>query len=134
MATVLDALSWVFLTLGGAFIFIGGVGLVRMPTFYARLHASSLTDSAGTILILAGLVCQVSAGIDAFKLLATLAFLLVTGPTASYALANAALLAGVPTDAQSVDDDDGQGDAVHGQNGGETRIDNLRPNPAEQED
>jgi len=88
-------LSWVLLAAGGAFVFIGGLGALRLPDFYTRMHAASLTDGMGTILILLGIVLQAGWSLASIKLLAILAFLLLTGPTASYALANAALLSGV---------------------------------------
>jgi multicomponent Na+:H+ antiporter subunit G len=95
MALVIDILSWTLLTLGGVFIFIGGLGALRLPNFYTRMHAASLTDSMGSILVLLGVLLQAGWSLAAVKLLAILAFLLLTGPTASYALANSALLSGL---------------------------------------
>lgn len=95
MDLVIDILSWILLTVGGAFIFIGGLGALRLPNLYTRMHAASLTDSMGSILILLGIMLQAGWSLAAFKLLAILAFLLLTGPTASYALANSALLSGL---------------------------------------
>lgn len=99
MDLVVDALSWILLTCGGLFVLTGGIGALRMREFYPRLHAASLTDSAGTILILLGTVLQAGFTLASFKLLAVLLFLLLTGPTATYALANAALVAGMRLDA-----------------------------------
>lgn len=95
MDLVIDILSWILLTVGGAFIFIGGLGALRLPNFYTRMHAASLTDGMGSILILLGIMLQAGWSLAAFKLLAILVFLLITGPTASYALANSALLSGL---------------------------------------
>lgn len=99
MAEVLDwslwLASWVMLTLGSGFVLTGGIGAVRMPTLYGRIHASSLTDSLGPILVLGGVMLQAGWSIETLKLLAILVFMMITGPTATYALANAALLAGV---------------------------------------
>ena len=95
MDSAIDALSWILLTAGGAFIFVGGLGALRLPDFYTRMHAASLTDSMGSILILLGIMLQAGWSLAAVKLLAILAFLLLTGPTASYALANSALLSGL---------------------------------------
>ena len=100
---MIDMLSWVLLAAGGAFVFIGGLGALRLPDFYSRMHAASLTDGMGTILILLGIVLQAGWSLAAIKLLAILAFLLLTGPTASYALANAALLSGVEPGSKTSD-------------------------------
>lgn len=95
MDSAIDVLSWILLTLGGAFVFVGGLGALRLPNFYTRMHAASLTDSMASILILLGIMLQAGWSLAAIKLLAILAFLLLTGPTASYALANSALLSGL---------------------------------------
>ncbi|MCF6262400.1 MAG: monovalent cation/H(+) antiporter subunit G [Xanthomonadales bacterium] len=102
MTTVIDILSWVLLLAGSIFVFIGGIGTLRFPTFYTRLHAASLTDGIGTILILGGLVLQAGWTLAAFKLLAILVFLLLTGPTAAYALANAADMSGMKPEENEV--------------------------------
>jgi len=94
MALIVDLLSWSLLSVGGIFILIGGIGVVRLPEFYTRMHAASLTDSIGTILILVGIILQAGVSLAAFKLMAILVFMLLTGPTATYALANAALMSG----------------------------------------
>ena len=91
---LLDILSWLLLTIGGLFVFIGGVGAIRMPDLYTRMHAASITDSIGPILIITGILLQSGLSLASVKLLAILLFLLLTGPTASNALASAALLAG----------------------------------------
>ncbi|MFA7554283.1 MAG: monovalent cation/H(+) antiporter subunit G [Spongiibacteraceae bacterium] len=95
MALVIDLLSWSLLSIGGIFILIGGIGVLRLPEFYTRMHAASLTDSMGTILILVGIMLQSGASLATIKLIAILVFMLLTGPTATYALANAALLSGM---------------------------------------
>ena len=101
MATVLDVLSWVMLLSGAGFVLIGGIGILRLPDLYTRMHAASLTDTLGTLLILGGIVVQSGLTLASVKLLAIAVFLLLTGPTATYALANAALLAGLlPRDAE----------------------------------
>jgi multicomponent Na+:H+ antiporter subunit G len=95
MALLLDAVSWILLSAGGAFVLIGGVGILRMPTIYTRMHAASVTDTMGTLLILLGIMLQAGLTLATVKLAAIVMFLLLTGPTASYALANAAMLSGV---------------------------------------
>ena len=91
---ILDILSWVLLTLGGLFVLIGGIGALRMPDLYTRMHAASVTDSMGAILVLTGIMLQAGWTLATIKLIAILIFLLLTSPTSSNALASAALLAG----------------------------------------
>ncbi len=94
MTLAIDILSWVLLTLGGVSVLIGGIGALRMPDLYTRMHAASVTDSLGSILVLFGIMLQSGWSLATIKLAAILLFLLLTGPTASNALASAALLAG----------------------------------------
>ncbi|TGD72228.1 sodium:proton antiporter [Mangrovimicrobium sediminis] len=102
---VLDILSWVLLCTGGAFVLIGGIGALRLPGFYTRLHAASLTETMATILIFAGMILQAGLSLAAIKLFAIMVFLLLTAPTASYALANAALQSGLRPVAQREGED-----------------------------
>ena len=94
MTTLLDVLSWVLLTLGGISVLIGGIGALRMPDLYTRMHAASVTDSMGAMLVLSGIMLQAGWSLVTIKLIAILLFLLLTSPTSSNALASAALLAG----------------------------------------
>jgi multicomponent Na+:H+ antiporter subunit G len=91
----LDILSWVLLVGGGLFVLIGGIGVMRLPDLYTRMHAASLTDTMGTVMILFGIMLQAGLSLAAVKLGAIAVFLLLTGPTATYALANAAMLSGL---------------------------------------
>ena len=93
-ATVLDILSWALLTLGGISVLIGGIGALRLPDLFTRMHAASVTDSIGAILVIGGIMLQAGLSLATIKLAAILLFLLLTSPTASNALAAAAMLAG----------------------------------------
>lgn len=97
MDLLLDIASAVLLLTGGFFVFVGGYGVMRMPEFFTRMHAASLTDTGGAALILLGLMLQGGITLVPLKLAAIFLFLFLTSPTASYALANAALLSGVKT-------------------------------------
>lgn len=99
-----DAMSWVLLTAGGLFVLIGGIGALRMPNLYTRMHAASVTDTMGAILVLGGVMVQAGLSLATIKLAAILMFLLITSPTSSYALAHAAILAGIKPDAGSAAD------------------------------
>ncbi len=94
MALLLDIASWILLMLGGIAVLIGGIGALRMPDLYTRMHAASVTDSMGAILIMVGIILQAGLSLATIKLGAILLFLLLTSPTASNALAAAALVAG----------------------------------------
>lgn len=90
-----DALSWILVFGGGVFVVIGAVGMLRMPDFFTRMHAASILDTFGASMILVGLMVQTDSFLVAVKLLFLLLFLLLTGPTATHALARAAVHAGL---------------------------------------
>ena len=104
MELVLDLASWVLLSAGGVFVLIGGIGALRMPNLYTRMHAASVTDTMGAALVLTGVMLQAGLSLATIKLAAILLFLLITSPTSSYALASAALMAGIKPDAGSAAD------------------------------
>ena len=95
MEVLRDIASWALLVSGGAFCIIGGLGLLRLPDVYARMHAAGITDTLGAGLILAGLMVQGGFSLVTAKLILILVFLLFTSPTSTYALANAAYRRGL---------------------------------------
>lgn len=101
---ILDTISWIMLSAGAFFVLVGGVGALRMPNLYTRMHAASVTDTMGAILVLGGIMVQAGLTLATIKLAAILLFLLITSPTSSYALAHAALLAGIKPEAGSAAD------------------------------
>ncbi|WP_206211952.1 monovalent cation/H(+) antiporter subunit G [Wenzhouxiangella sp. XN24] len=95
MAVAIDLLSWVLILVGGAFGIIGGIGLLRLPDFFSRIHAASVTDSMCAPCIIAGFMLQSGFTLVTVKLLFLIVFLFLTSPTASHALAKAALHSGL---------------------------------------
>lgn len=93
--TVVHWLGSALLVIGAASVLVGGIGVIRMPDLYTRMHASSLTDTVASLALLTGLMLHSGLTLATFKLFTILAFVLLTGPTATYALANAAFSSGV---------------------------------------
>ena len=87
----LDIASWALLMAGSGFVLTGGLGLVRLPDFYTRIHAAGMVDTLGAGLIVAGLMLQSGFTQVSAKLLLVLVFLFLTGPTATHAVAHAAV-------------------------------------------
>jgi multicomponent Na+:H+ antiporter subunit G len=95
MDLVLDVLSIACLLIGSAFAVIGGVGIVRLPDFFARIHGAGITDTLGAGFILLGLMFQAGLTLILVKLLLIWFFLFITSPTSTHALAKSALTHGV---------------------------------------
>ena len=94
-ALLIDILSWAMILAGSFFVIIGAVGILRFPDFWSRLHAASVTESAGMILLLIGMALQTGWTLIAFKLGVIGVFMLITGPTSTHAVTNAALVSGL---------------------------------------
>ena len=88
---VWDVLSWLSILGGLFFILVGGIGVLRFPDVYTRLHAAGMTDTMGAGLVLVGLSFQEGLTLITVRLLMIWAFLLFTSPIATHALARAAL-------------------------------------------
>jgi multicomponent Na+:H+ antiporter subunit G len=101
--TIVEIASWVLILSGSVFAVIGAFGTVRFPDFWSRLHAMSITDSAAVILLTLGMCLQAGFTLVTVKLLIIWCFLFVTGPTASHAVANAALISGLRPKAENKD-------------------------------
>ena len=95
MNSVVHFLSWACLLAGGTFSIIGAVGLVRMPSLFTRMHAASVTDTLGAGLVLLGLLLQAGPTLVALKLIVLGLLIVFASPTATHALAKAALARGV---------------------------------------
>ena len=90
----IDGLSWLCLAAGGGFCMVGAAGLVRMPDFYTRTHAASVIETLGAGLILLGLLLQAGLTLVAVKLLIIGMLIFFASPTATHALARAAMVRG----------------------------------------
>jgi multicomponent Na+:H+ antiporter subunit G len=95
MTVLFDLISVVFLVTGSFFAVIGGVGIVRLPEFFSRMHGAGITDTMGAGMIMIGLMFQAGASLVTVKLLMILFFLLVTSPSSCHALAKAAITHGM---------------------------------------
>ena len=98
-SSILQFLSWTFILGGTFFTVVGAIGTLRFPDFWA--HAASVTESAGVILLLAGLCLHAGWTLVTVKLIFIGVFLFITGPTSTHAIANAALVSGLRPKEQS---------------------------------
>lgn len=85
--------QWVgntLLLVGSLAVLVGGIGVLRMPDVYTRLHAAGVTDTLGAGAVLLGLCLHSEPGIHLIKLLLIWLFLWMTSPVSSHVLAKAA--------------------------------------------
>ncbi len=95
MENLREIVVWACLGAGSVFSVIGGIGVIRMPDFYTRTHAASITDTLGATLILLGLGVHSGLNLITIKLVIIFLFLYLTSPTAAHALVKAAYSKGL---------------------------------------
>lgn len=88
---MIELIASFLVVLGALIVIIGLIGVYRMPDFYTRIHAASVIDTLGTMLIITGLIILAGLSLISLKLLLILLFILFTTPAASHALAKSAL-------------------------------------------
>ena len=91
MDTLIQISSGFFLLVGSFLCVSGGVGILRFPDFYTRMHAVGVTETLATAMILIGLILHNPDFLVDIKLMLILLMTLFISPSASHALANAAM-------------------------------------------
>lgn len=90
---MIDIITSFFLLIGGIFVLIGSIGLVRLPDLFTRLHGPTKATTLGVGGILIASMLHFSSrgdGLSLHELLVTL-FLFTTAPVSAYLLARTML-------------------------------------------
>lgn len=98
LAPLAEWASAALLLAGALLCATGGLGLLRLPDFYTRVHAGGLADTLGAAAILMGLLllALLDGALLAAVKLALIALLLhITSPTGAHALVKAAYSRGL---------------------------------------
>ncbi len=98
----LDIIGALLVLLGSLFLFLGALGILRMPDLYNRMQTGTKATTLGNMLTLVGLGLLEPAWLP--KICLIILFVLITNPLSSHALARAAHRAGYPLAAGSVTD------------------------------
>lgn len=75
---------------------LGGVGLHRFGSVYARMHAATKPATLGLVLVLVGVAMRAGDSGEVVKLVLVILFQFLTAPLAAHALARSAYRAGIP--------------------------------------
>jgi multicomponent Na+:H+ antiporter subunit G len=89
------ALVLACLAAGLFFQAVAAVGVLRLPDFYTRVHAVSKADTLGLLFTLAAVALWAGPTLTALKVGFVAMFLFLSTPTATHAIARAALRVGV---------------------------------------
>ena len=91
MDTLIQVSSALFLLVGSFLCISGGVGILRFPDLFTRMHAVGVTETLATTMILIGLIIHNPDFMVDIKLIIILLMSFFISPTASHALASAAM-------------------------------------------
>lgn len=101
-------MSWVitvFVILGALLMFLAGLGILRMPDLFTRMHASTKGASLGVALLLIAAALVFGELAVVTKALVTTAFIFLTAPVAAHLLGRAAYSRKIPLWEESVLDE-----------------------------
>jgi multicomponent Na+:H+ antiporter subunit G len=92
----------VLLLFTGLFFFTGGaIGILRFPDFYSRLHPAGKLDTLGLFLSLTALALynlhhfSLGAVLTSLKIILIVVFVFLASPTATHAIVDAGIRAGL---------------------------------------
>jgi len=92
--------------IGTIFLFVGGLGVFRLPDVYNRLQAGTKCTTLGAFLTIIGVGIMQPAWLP--KTLVIALFILITNPISNHALGRASRKSGVPLCDRSVVDKAGE--------------------------
>ncbi len=102
MENVIDIIGSLITLLGAIFIFLGSLGIVRMPDSFNRMQTGTKASTLGTILTLLGLGIIVPSWFG--KVFILIMFVMITNPVSSHTLARAAHFVGIKLSEKTVSD------------------------------
>jgi multicomponent Na+:H+ antiporter subunit G len=100
---MLEILLSVLVLLGGAFCFIAGLGVLRLPDVLIRMHASTKAGTLASGLVMLALAVGLGDIDTVARAIAIVVFLLLTAPVAAHMIGRAAFRSGVPLWRTTVD-------------------------------
>jgi len=109
IGTIVTYIIYLFLSIGVFFTILAGIGLLRFPDVYTRLHAGTKCTTFGSIFLILSVIIlgmktwylgDVNGSTLAIHSIIALVAILLTNPTGAHAIARAAHKSGVmPVDA-----------------------------------
>lgn len=85
----------ILVVIGIVFMLMGSIGILRLPDFYSRSHATSKSDTLGILFVISGLVVYEGFTLSGIKLILIILFIALANPIGTHALARSALQRGL---------------------------------------
>lgn len=96
ISSLREAIAALFM-LGGLVFFIGSaIGMLRLPDFYTRIHASGNSETLGSMLSFIGLMIYEGPTLTALKMAFAFIIVFIANPIGSHILSKAAYKSGYP--------------------------------------
>lgn len=92
---IIDILASILMLIGAFFVFVAGVGAVRMPDLFLRASATAKAATLGIGAILLATTLYFGEVGATSRAVATIVFIFVTAPISAHMLGRAAYLSGV---------------------------------------
>jgi multicomponent Na+:H+ antiporter subunit G len=105
---IMNLLSDIVLLIGLTFVFLGMLGLVRMPDVYNRLHTTAKIGTVGAFGVMLSILMKAGFTPIGVKAIAVGLFLLLTAPIAAHMITRAAHRHGVGLCKESIIDEYGK--------------------------
>jgi len=91
-----DVISAALIVIGGAFMLLAGVGILRMPDLFMRMQAATKAATLGAGCMLLAVAVHFGELTVVARALLVIAFVLLTAPVAAHMIARAAYSVGTP--------------------------------------
>ncbi len=106
---IYETITVVLVLIGAVFILLAGIGMVRFPDVYMRMHAATKAGTLGAGVILIAVAVDAGQLDVTLKAIVGVLFLIITAPIGSHLLGRAAYCSGVPlAEASVIDELEGQ--------------------------
>ena len=91
-----DILVAFFLISGAALMLLAAIGIIRLPDLPTRMHATTKSGALGTSLIMIGVAVYFADTTVVTRVIAIIAFIILTASVAAHVIGRAGYFVGVP--------------------------------------
>ncbi len=95
MFSIIDIVATILMVGGLFFMITGAIGLLRLPDFYTRLHATGKCDTLGEVLLILGCMVYQGWSFVSVKLFFLMFFIFMANPVGTHAIMKAAYYTGL---------------------------------------
>ena len=102
---VLDVVSGVLIVAGAFLAMVGGIGVLRLPDVFGRMHAATKPPTLGLVLVASGAILQLDQVADVTLLVLVIMLQFLTAPVGAHLVGRSAYQSGGQLDEDTVIDE-----------------------------